>query len=281
MLSIRKILVPVNFTANCKGALLYAESLAAHFASEVTILHVLEPAEGLEGIDPSSIPVIEYVRNREAKALRELESFFASNIPENRLTRTVVEGDPGIQIVRFAETHETDFIVMPTHGYGPIRQFLLGSVTAKVLHDVKCPVWTGVHMESASVPDALQIRSVGCAVDLGPQTRAIMCQAAEFARSWGAKLHVFYIGPNVPEPEWNIRMETVAREQISSHETAIGVPCAHHIAFGSIPTLVNRLAREQHIDVLMVGRSHRSGGGHLPTNTYAISRGAPCPVISV
>ncbi len=38
---------------------------------------------------------------------------------------------------------------MPTHGYGPFRRFILGSVTAKVLHDADCPVWTGVHLEEA------------------------------------------------------------------------------------------------------------------------------------
>ena len=34
--------------------------------------------------------------------------------------------------------------MMPTHGCGPLRRFLLGSVTAKVLHDVSTAVWTGL-----------------------------------------------------------------------------------------------------------------------------------------
>lgn len=30
--------------------------------------------------------------------------------------------------------------MMPTHGYGLFRSLLIGSVTAKVLHDAKCPI---------------------------------------------------------------------------------------------------------------------------------------------
>ncbi len=37
---------------------------------------------------------------------------------------------------------ELDLIMMPTHGGRHFRSLLIGSVTAKVLHDVRCPVWT-------------------------------------------------------------------------------------------------------------------------------------------
>ena len=36
---------------------------------------------------------------------------------------------------------------MPTHGLGKLRRFILGSVTAKVLHDLEAPVLTGAHVE--------------------------------------------------------------------------------------------------------------------------------------
>ena len=41
---------------------------------------------------------------------------------------------------------------MPTHGFGPLRRFLLGSVAAKVLHDAQCPVWTSVHTDAPFGP---------------------------------------------------------------------------------------------------------------------------------
>ena len=65
---------------------------------------------------------------------------------------------------------QMDLIVMPTHGYGPFRRFILGSVTAKVLHDADCPVMTGVHLEEAPPIDTIAFRHVLVAVDLGPQS---------------------------------------------------------------------------------------------------------------
>jgi hypothetical protein len=47
--------------------------------------------------------------------------------------------------VEFAANHHVDLVMMPTHGVGTFRSFLVGSVTAKVLHDANCPVWTAAH----------------------------------------------------------------------------------------------------------------------------------------
>jgi nucleotide-binding universal stress UspA family protein len=39
-LQLSKILAPVDFSARCRGAVEYAEALACHFHSELTLLHV-------------------------------------------------------------------------------------------------------------------------------------------------------------------------------------------------------------------------------------------------
>ena len=49
----------------------------------------------------------------------------------------------------------------------PVRRFLLGSVTAKVLHNCGCPVWTAAHPEGEAA-DKFESRNVLCAVDFGP-----------------------------------------------------------------------------------------------------------------
>src|SRR3981189_1517415 len=61
--------------------------------------------------------------------------------------RTAQLGDPAREITDFARKQRVDLIMMPTHGYGPFRSLLLGSVAAKVLHDAECPVWTAAHAD--------------------------------------------------------------------------------------------------------------------------------------
>ena len=48
---------------------------------------------------------------------------------------------------------------------GRVRRFLLGSVTAKVLHDVSAAVWTGVGAELSEHPVKIPYQSIVCALD--------------------------------------------------------------------------------------------------------------------
>src|SRR6266853_3911956 len=87
--------------------------------------------------------------------------------------RVAAVGDPVRVITCFAHEQGVNLIMMPTHGYGPFRSLLLGSVTAKVLHDAECPVWTGVHMEEPPALDHLACRALVCAVDATPKSAAV------------------------------------------------------------------------------------------------------------
>src|SRR5690606_2931362 len=94
-----------------------------------------------------------------------LDSFLAEELKYVQVSRRHETGDAARTIIRVAEEENVDLIMMPTQGYGAFRRFLLGSVTAKVLHDASCAVWTGVHMEDAPPLEAITIRSVLCAND--------------------------------------------------------------------------------------------------------------------
>lgn len=140
-----RILVPVAFSPRCRGADQYAETLACHFHSELILLHVVAPSSVLYtppvamGYPTTAELTAERVEQRKI----ELGTYLGGQCPDIPLAQEVVEGDPARQIVDYARNHDVDLIVMATHGYGPFRRFLLGSVTAKVLHDAACPVWTG------------------------------------------------------------------------------------------------------------------------------------------
>ena len=54
----------------------------------------------------------------------------------------VIEGHAAKDIINFASTHDSDLIVMPTHGLTGIEHFLLGSVAEKVVRQAPCPVFT-------------------------------------------------------------------------------------------------------------------------------------------
>ena len=90
---------------------------------------------------------------------------------------------------------------MPTHGYGAFRRALLGSVTAKVLHDSVLPAWTSAHAPEPSHRAHPQPRRIICAVDLKPESRHKLEVAIALATDAGATLEVVYVPADTASPD--------------------------------------------------------------------------------
>jgi nucleotide-binding universal stress UspA family protein len=277
MQSLSGILLPVDFSERSVGAAHYAGSLACHFGAELTLLHVLIPPQYEFGaVDIAGSMLAELCRDRAQQAHQDIESFLASELAGLRVRRVVLEGDPASTIVEFAHNQQTDLIVMPTHGYGPFRRFILGSNTAKVLHDADCPVWTGVHLEDAPAALSIPIGNILCAVDMGPQSSKTLFWAARLAQEFGARLtllHVTACGPDV---------NLAAGEELRRLQGFVGAEADLAIETGEPARVICAAAERLKADVLVIGRGSAAGVfGRLRTNAYAIIRQSPCPVVSV
>jgi nucleotide-binding universal stress UspA family protein len=290
-----KILLPMVFSQRCRGAARYAEALARHFQAELVLLHVVTPPYSLyAGAGEASAycdsSAADLVAERLAQSRTELDIFLADAPRDLRVRGVVLEGDPACKIVEYAHAEKFDLIVMPTHGYGPFRRFLLGSVTAKVLHDAECPVWTGPHMEEAPAWESITLRKVACALDLGPQSRVVLAWGGGIAQEFCANLAVLHaipaatvgLGSYYFDPHWRLQLEKAAQEQIAHLEENLQMHGEVHIEFGDVPTAVSNAARYLQVDLLVIGRSHGAGVfGRLQANAYAILRESSCPVVSI
>jgi len=292
MVKLSRILVPVEFSPRCKGAMEYAEALSRHFRSEIVLLHVVIPPlasfSSLEAMAYSSAS--ELARELYTQRSADLEALPCAAADGAAVRRVVMEGDPARVITEYAKTEHCDLIVMPTHGYGPFRRFLLGSVTAKVLHDAICPVWTGPHLEHAPDYGSIRFQHVACATDLGLHTRDVLCWAWHFARDFGATLTILHAIPSSAtrmggfyfDPDWGIQLTKAARERIEFLKQDLGINGEVKIEPGDTPVAVRSAAEEAKADVLVIGRGHSPRAhGHLPTNSYAIVRESPCPVVTI
>jgi nucleotide-binding universal stress UspA family protein len=289
MLNFNKILLPVDLQGSSKLVVHQAAVLARHFHSEIVILHVVTPLSYAAGtLEGSYVPASldDLLKELIRQAQKELDRTLAPELDGLPVKRMLLEGDPASTIVRVARDEKANLIVMPTHGYGAFRRFLLGSVTAKVLHDSECPIWTGAHLEEAPTSE-FSIRNILCAIDLSQHSFNTVRWAAQLAAEFETKLTLGHITAGVdaygPEghqfgPKWKEALVNSATQRITKLQEETNTKAEIFIDSGDVPTLLGRQAKEGKADLLVVGRpSH----GRLRATGYGIIRESPIPVLSV
>ena len=218
-----------------------------------------------------------------------LESSLTRNFVGLRVDRIAELGDPAETIIDFARTDGVDLIMMPTHGYGRFRSLLLGSVTAKVLHDAKCPVWTAAHVAEPPCRGHVACRKILCAVDGTPNSVPLMKWANEFSQGTGATLRLLHVVPGMEgvqvrqmDRAFEEEMRKETRQAVESLQQSAGIKAPLCVAVGPIAETVREEARRHEADLVVIGRGalHETLG-RLRTHAYGIIRQSPCPVLSV
>ena len=148
-----------NFMAN-KTVVLPCDFSKASFAAideafgmidettKVFVVHVLTPNSGIyeAGIIVDLDPDAQ--ETRRVTALKSMKERIVD--PHNRTSFDARIGDPGSEIVQFANEIDADFIIMPSHGRTGITRLLLGSVAERVLRLSECPVIVLRHPKPAT-----------------------------------------------------------------------------------------------------------------------------------
>ncbi len=144
MITLKRILVPTDFSENSESAIEFARTFADEFNSEIHLLHVLASdtavAMGSDGFFSVSDDLMQEIRDGVTSRLQETAQ------PLKDAGETVVqevrEGTPFVEIVKYAKSNEIDLIILGTHGRTGIPHLLIGSVAEKVVRKAPCPVLT-------------------------------------------------------------------------------------------------------------------------------------------
>lgn len=285
MLNVKKILLPLDLEESALPVLVIrqAAALAHHFHAEMLVLHVIRPLSYMAGSNTAR----ERIDRDVASENEKLKECLGSELNGLSVRRSVVKGDPAHEILRTVGDEKIDLIVMPTHGYGEFERFLVGPVTAKVLHNGECPVWTVTHLDE--VPgEPLAIRNVLCAVDFSAHSAKTIRSAQDVANEFGAKLALAHVTPGVEiygpggyHVLSDMKRELVdgAKNRMANLQQELGTRAEVFIGSGDVPKIMSQAAKQAKADLLVVGcRSlqHRFGN-----TAYGIIRDAHVPVLSV
>ncbi len=137
-ISLRRVLVPYDFSDYSELALKYALSFAQEYQAELHLLHVLPPRSMNE-------PEIAWYPNQSESAYHNAARRLQRAVPAEahlwcQIKHAVSEGHPYREVLNYAEKNAIDLISIGAHGAGFGMRALFGSNVDRVLRQAPCPV---------------------------------------------------------------------------------------------------------------------------------------------
>ena len=264
MTEFRHILFPADFSPICYASIPAVKEMVRQYNARLTLLHVVEIPLSWYGSMTSAAPedwdILEQAYQAGGKRLTDFAAnHFADLSAASRLETLCDKGDPASAILSLAEEAKPDLIMMPTHGYGPFRSFMLGGVTTRVLHRAHCPLWTSAHSETAAKEPG--IRKILCAIDLRTERVDLIHSAVALAMKFSAE---------------------AAKTDMAALQQKAGTNLKAWVENGPIEEVVKAVALDYAADLIVIGRgSVQKPLGRLTSHAYAIIRNASCPVLSL
>jgi nucleotide-binding universal stress UspA family protein len=206
-------------------------------------------------------------------------------------TRAFGDLSPARGLFALADAEHPDVIVLGASHRSRIGQALLGSVSARLLHGVPCPVAVAPRGYAAS---AARLRTIGVAYDGGPEADAALAWAQGLAERCGASLRLLAVVHPVPiatypgmgSYPYDEVVGAVRRDLQERVDAALLRLPASLEAAGELfdaPVTQGLASAADHVDLLVTGS--RGYGPVGATVLGSVSRGllrkAPCPLVVV
>ena len=144
-MTIKRILVPVDFSAPAVAALDYALDFARPLGAELVVLYVVEPIYSVTTGDfyaPSAelSVLMQEQRQQGRQQLAQTEARLKKRYDKVRML--LQDGLAYQAIIGAAAKQKADLIIMATHGRTGLSHLFMGSVAEKVVRTAGCPVLT-------------------------------------------------------------------------------------------------------------------------------------------
>lgn len=133
-----KILLATDGSENARRAAGEAAGLAGELSSRIILVYITSNPPSQSRMAKANFDVHSILEKDAKTAIGDtIDLFEAENIP---YTLKVAIGDPATEIIDIAGKEDADLVIIGSRGLGTIKGAVLGSVSRKVTHHVKCPV---------------------------------------------------------------------------------------------------------------------------------------------
>lgn len=302
-LTIRSVLVALDFSPGSFKGLEYALPLVKHFDAQLHLVHAFDfdyPPSMLATM-PIALPEVELGR-RARRRLKHIAKKYAIALPPESLH--VVQGRAYEAICGLARKLETDLVVLSTRGHTGLKHVFLGSTAERIVQHAPCPVLVVREKERDSVQakgngksrHAIQPKKILVPLDFSDCSIAGLEFAIRFASEWGAQLVLLNSVPILsfePYGEYggrglsaiNTYAQDAAEEEMRELTATLkkrGIEAETIVELGMPAHSICNFARAHEVDLIVMSTHGSTGLTHalIGSTTEHVVRYADCPVLT-
>jgi nucleotide-binding universal stress UspA family protein len=292
-LKIKLILCPIDFSEFSVSAYQHALSVAEHYEAKLVAQHIVELWRHPSFDFAASAGLYEESLQALGESGKEqLQEFVKKHTYDEIQPELVVQvGVAADSILSFAQSQETDVIVMGTHGRRGFDRLMLGSVTDRVMRRAPCPVLAARKPPHDSVTASNEqhfhhlSRILFCA-DFSENSERALRYAISATAEYDAELTLLHVLDEVPSPAKTEEAMAVATERLDKlipPEERKSLKIKTAVRIGKPYAQIIQLALEAQIDLVTMGVRGRGAldVAVFGSTTYRVMQLGSCPVLAV
>ncbi|MBK9355886.1 MAG: universal stress protein [Bacteroidales bacterium] len=263
--SVRKILVPVDFSDASFRACSFALGLAGKLKAEIKLIHVYyNPVLDIAPFDTShayQINLVNYLHESEqnarhqlVKLAKDLKQQVKGSNPDLKISTSLSNGLAAEEIALAANRFRPGLIILGTRGIGNQTGGFLGSVTAKVIEKTKTPVLA--IPENSRFSSLEKIKHVMYATDFDQSDHLAISRLIGLLHPFNVSLHCVHISVGVKKSWDKVKMEGL-NAFLAKEYKKYPVKC-EIIVSDDVINGMETYIRENGIDVIALTNHNRS-----------------------
>jgi nucleotide-binding universal stress UspA family protein len=285
-LTLDRVVLATDFSPASEKASGYAQGLARHFSSSLSVAEVIDLTELSPCADVMVGVAMQQVRdtNEEEQQKTILEMTMAG---VRASAYTMESHDPAASVVQLANNLRADLIVAGTNARHGLEKAIIGSCAEGIIQQAKCPVLT-VGPEARPVPKGpLSFDRILFATDFSPEAAKQAALAFGFARESIAKIYLCHVVEKyVKDPDEWLDLEQSFEKSLSK----LIPPWTYDfcepqclVESGSVAPRILELASRVQADLIVLGAARSEPWFHrfIEGTVQKVLAHATCPVMTL
>jgi len=285
----RKIVVATDFSGSAQRALDVALAIAARGKAEIHLVHALEVPRAV--FSPYAMAIPDDLISGAREAARKLLEAAAARVRERGISvaTTLASVPAGASLAGVAKEVGADLVVVGSRGHTGLARIALGSVAENTVQQSPVSVLTVRGEGHADTPKVIVV-----GVDFSPHAERAVAVAADWARAFGAQLHLVngleltmpFLAPyevTVPAALIDESYADARKRLAAIAETLRDVDVQTTVLSAAPHDALDTVAERVKADLIVTGSRGLRGLKHALLGSVAerTLRHAPCSVLTV